>query len=116
MAGSDNKDSRCWPGYEPAPGKGEHEEGSCRPKAKSKNNGKTPDRERSRKEQIAEGGTRAAQAKAKSPSAAERRSVSKAAGKKPAAKRASTKKPAAKKTAAKKTTRKRVAKKATAAA
>lgn len=26
----------CWPGYEPVPGKRRSEEGSCRPKAKSK--------------------------------------------------------------------------------
>jgi|GEM_PF-2069659 len=28
--------SRCWPGYEPVPGKAKHEQGSCRKKAKSK--------------------------------------------------------------------------------
>ncbi len=27
---------RCWPGYEPVPGKRPNEEGSCRPKAASK--------------------------------------------------------------------------------
>jgi hypothetical protein len=26
--------NRCWPGYEPVPGKKEHSEGSCRPKSK----------------------------------------------------------------------------------
>jgi hypothetical protein len=30
------KESRCWPGYEPVPGKPQHSEGSCRPKAESK--------------------------------------------------------------------------------
>ena len=30
------KDSRCWPGYEPVPGKPEHSQGSCREKAESK--------------------------------------------------------------------------------
>ena len=30
------KESRCWPGYEPVKGKQQHEQGSCRPKAKSK--------------------------------------------------------------------------------
>jgi hypothetical protein len=30
------KQSRCWPGYEPVPGKKQHSEGSCRPKAESK--------------------------------------------------------------------------------
>ena len=28
--------NRCWPGYEPVPGKKQHEQGSCRPKAESK--------------------------------------------------------------------------------
>jgi hypothetical protein len=28
--------SRCWPGYEPVPGKPQHSEGSCRPKPESK--------------------------------------------------------------------------------
>ena len=28
--------NRCWPGYEPVPGKRPGEQGSCRPKAKSK--------------------------------------------------------------------------------
>jgi len=32
---TENK-NRCWPGYEPVPGKKQHEQGSCRPKAKSK--------------------------------------------------------------------------------
>lgn len=30
------KDSRCWPGYEPVPGKAEHEQGSCKKKTASK--------------------------------------------------------------------------------
>jgi len=30
------KKNRCWPGYEPVKGKTQHEQGSCRPKAKSK--------------------------------------------------------------------------------
>jgi len=28
--------NRCWPGYEPAPGKTQHAQGSCRPKSKKK--------------------------------------------------------------------------------
>ena len=32
---AENK-NRCWPGYEPVAGKKQHEQGSCRPKAKSK--------------------------------------------------------------------------------
>lgn len=30
------KSDRCWPGYEPVPGKQQHEQGSCRKKAASK--------------------------------------------------------------------------------
>jgi hypothetical protein len=71
------KSSRCWPGYEPVPGKSEHEEGSCRKKPASRNGGGEVSRETARKKQIALGGKRAKQAKAKSPKAAERRSVSK---------------------------------------
>lgn len=68
------KTSRCWPGYEPVPGKSEHEEGSCRKKPASRNAGKKVSRETSRKKQIALGGKRAEQAKAKSPNARGRRS------------------------------------------
>jgi hypothetical protein len=71
------KSSRCWPGFEPVPGKSEHEEGSRRKKPASRNGGKQVSRETARKKQIARGGTRAKQAKAKSPNAEERRSVSK---------------------------------------
>jgi len=28
-----SQDSRCWPGYEPVPGKERNEKGSCKPKA-----------------------------------------------------------------------------------
>ena len=76
-AESNTKTSRCWPGYEPVPGKSEHEEGSCRKKPASRNGGKEVSRETARKKQIALGGKREEQAKAKSPRAAERRSVSK---------------------------------------
>ena len=72
-----SKSSRCWPGYEPVPGKSEHEEGSCRKKPASRNGGKEVSRETSRKKQIALGGKRAQQARSKSPIAAERRGVSK---------------------------------------
>jgi len=27
--------NRCWPGYEPVPGKKEHSQGSCRPESKA---------------------------------------------------------------------------------
>ena len=71
------KSSRCWPGYEPVPGKSEHEEGSCRKKPASRNGGKEVSREKARKKQISLGGKLAKQAKAMSPNTAERRSVSK---------------------------------------
>jgi hypothetical protein len=58
-----SKSSRCWPGYEPVPGKSEHEEGSCRKKPASRNGGTTVSRETARRKQIALGGSRAAQAK-----------------------------------------------------
>ena len=105
-AGDSAKTSRCWPGFEPVPGKAEHEQGSCKKVPASKNGGKPVDRETARKKQISLGGKRAEQAKAKSPNAAERRSVSKgakasAAAKKVPAKKASAKKGPAKKAAAK---------------
>ena len=54
----DEKTSRCWPGFEPVPGKGEHEQGSCRKKSASKNGGKEASRETARKKQAAMGGER----------------------------------------------------------
>jgi hypothetical protein len=33
------KEDRCWEGYEPVPGKSQHEQGSCRKKAPSKSTG-----------------------------------------------------------------------------
>jgi hypothetical protein len=62
-----SKTSRCWPGYEPVPGKSEHEEHSCRKKPASRNGGKEADRETARKKQTARGGKRAAEAKKKKP-------------------------------------------------
>jgi hypothetical protein len=62
-----SKTSRCWPGYEPVPGKSEHEEHSCRKKPASRNGGKEVDRETARKKQTARGGKRAAEAKKKKP-------------------------------------------------
>lgn len=106
---ADTKTSRCWPGFEPVPGKSEHEQGSCRKKPASRNGGKEPDRVTSRKKQIALGGKRAEQAKSKSPNAAERKSVSKTAKKSAAKKtaaKASAKKSAKAKSATKKSTSK----------
>ncbi len=105
------KSSRCWPGFEPVPGKTEHEQGSCKKVPASKNAGKEVDRETSRKKQISLGGKRAEQAKGKSPDPAERKSVSKTAktgeAKKAPAKTAPPKKAAAKKAPAKKATAKK---------
>jgi hypothetical protein len=104
MAGkSYSKTSRCWPGYEPVPGKSQHEEGSCRKKPKSRNGGESVDRETARKKQVALGGERGRQAKAASPSKAERRSASSSDPKAPA-KTSTTKKVTAKKASAKKVT------------
>jgi hypothetical protein len=73
------KTSRCWPGYEPVPGKSEHEEHSCRKKPASRNGGKQVDRETARKKQIERGGKRAPQAKKKKPlSTAQHRAAVKA--------------------------------------
>jgi hypothetical protein len=73
------KSSRCWPGYEPVPGKSEHEEHSCRKKPASRNGGKEVYRETARKKQVARGGKRAAQAKRKKPlSSAQHRAAVKA--------------------------------------
>jgi hypothetical protein len=44
--------NRCWPGYEPVPGKRPSEQGSCRPKAKSKLSPKEKDVRRRRKQQL----------------------------------------------------------------
>jgi hypothetical protein len=73
------KSSRCRPGYEPVPGKSEHEEHSCRKKPSSRNGSKEVDRETAREKQIARGGKRAAEAKRESPfSAAQHRAAVKA--------------------------------------
>lgn len=96
------KNSRCWPGYVPVPGKGEHEEGSCRKEPASNNGGKEVDRETARKKQISMGGKRAEQAKGKSPDPKERKTVSKAAKEKKSAAKRTPAKSAAKKAPAKK--------------
>jgi hypothetical protein len=46
------KSSRCWPGYEPVPGKKQHEQGSCRPKAKSKSSSGEKSFQKKRKAQL----------------------------------------------------------------
>jgi hypothetical protein len=46
------KDSRCWPGYEPVPGKKQHEQGSCRKKAASKSTPSEQEFQTQRKKQL----------------------------------------------------------------
>jgi hypothetical protein len=36
MPTTTKKKSRCWPGYEPVPGKPQHSQGSCKPKSKTR--------------------------------------------------------------------------------
>ena len=48
-----SESKRCWPGYEPVPGKRPGEEGSCRPKAKSKLSPKERAVRERRKKQLA---------------------------------------------------------------
>lgn len=48
------KGDRCWPGYEPVPGKKAHEQGSCRPKAASKSTRSERDFRSRRKKQLDE--------------------------------------------------------------
>lgn len=44
--------TRCWPGYTPVPGKDQHEQGSCRPKADSQMTGGEKNFRAKRKRQI----------------------------------------------------------------
>lgn len=46
------KGNRCWPGYEPVKGKRKNEQGSCRPKAKSKTTTTEKEFRAKRKEQL----------------------------------------------------------------
>jgi hypothetical protein len=114
MAGkSYTKTSRCWPGYEPVPGKSEHEEHSCRKKPEKRNGGEAVKRETARKKQVAKGGERGGQAKAAGPLSTAQRTAAKKAGtkravvKKSPAKKAVTKKAAAKKSSVKKSSAKK---------
>lgn len=47
-------ENRCWPGYEPVPGKAKNESGSCRPKAESKLSGKEKEFREARDKQLDE--------------------------------------------------------------
>lgn len=49
-----NDQQRCWPGYEPVPGKAPNEQGSCRPKASSKLSASEKSFRARRKKQLAD--------------------------------------------------------------
>ncbi len=49
---AEKKDSRCWPGYEPVPGKPEHSQGSCRKKAASKSTASDKSFQQKREKQL----------------------------------------------------------------
>lgn len=64
--------SRCWPGYEPVPGKRPHEQGSCRKKPASRNGGVAVNRERARKRAEARAPSAAAKGRIKQKSSSAR--------------------------------------------
>lgn len=87
------KTSRCWPGYEPVPGKAEHEQGSCRPKAKSKATPSEKKAQAARKREVdkfqkAHPGSPRSAAQGHSATAKKKAAPKKAAAKKSTAKRA----------------------------
>jgi hypothetical protein len=49
-----NEKNRCWPGYEPVPGKEAHEQGSCRPKAEAKLSSGEKEFRKARRRQLSE--------------------------------------------------------------
>ena len=49
---AEKKENRCWPGYEPVPGKPEHSQGSCKPKAESKTTPSEKDFRAKRRKQL----------------------------------------------------------------
>ncbi len=49
---SPKEENRCWPGYEPVPGKEPHSQGSCRPKADSKSTPSEKEFKAKRKKQL----------------------------------------------------------------
>jgi hypothetical protein len=103
-------DNRCWPGYEPVPGKSEHEQGSCRPKAESKMSGGEKSFRAKRKKQLdswkAEhpGSPKKAAQHLHAPGQKTKTAAKKTAFKKPTKKKATAKRPAAKKQTARKRT------------
>jgi hypothetical protein len=48
------KENRCWPGYEPVPGKPPHSQGSCRKKADSKSTASDKKAQSARAKQLTE--------------------------------------------------------------
>ncbi len=48
------KENRCWPGYEPVPGKPEHSQGSCKKKTDSKSSPNDKKAQGARQEQLDE--------------------------------------------------------------
>ena len=112
---------RCWPGYEPVPGKPQHSEGSCRPKAKSKlKSGEKEfrakrDRQLDKWQDEHKGSPRKAAQHLSKPGTAKKKpparksAASKPATRKATAKKASPRKSTAKKSAARKTTAKKPA-------
>lgn len=103
-------EDRCWPGYEPVPGKSQHEQGSCRPKAQSKMSGGEKSFRAKRKKQLATWKTEHPE----SPKKAAQHLHAPGKKTKPAAKKATAKKTAAKKTIKKSSAKRPAAKKAAA--
>ena len=103
-------DNRCWPGYEPVPGKSEHEQGSCRPKAESKMSEGEKSFRAKRKKQLdswkAEhlGSPKKGAQHLRAPGQKTKTAAKKAASKKPTKKKATAKRSAAKKRTARKRT------------
>ena len=108
------KQNRCWPGYTPVPGKKQHEQGSCRPKADSKSTPSEKKVKANRRKQIdrweeKSGGRRQAAQHLHEPGSEPRSAKKKATAKRTTAKKAGAKKATAKKAAAKKTAARRKA-------
>lgn len=101
---SAKKTNRCWPGYEPVPGKEPNSQGSCRPKADSKSTPSEKEFKQKRKRQLNDW---AAKHPVSRRSAAQH--LSGPDGHSSSQKRASKKKTTAKKTTAKKSAAKKSA-------
>jgi hypothetical protein len=108
-------ENRCWPGYEPVPGKSQHEQGSCRPKAESKMSGGEKSFRGKRKKQLetwkAEhpGSPKKAAQHLHAPGKKTKTAAKKTTAKK-ATKKSSSKRPAVKKTTVRKRTSSRAKK------